>query len=529
MKMIHTIPFRTLCVSLLLIALQACEDHRAPVNPTSFPDLPGSFFYILTENNLIHELNIKNPKNILNTLQIETRVPGEKIVAIDFRPATGQLYALSNDQSMYSVNVGVTRFARSYPVNRKTEVEADMKARTVAFDFNPVTDRFRLITSKGENVQLDPETGWLDKDNGNPKGLATPNVAAVAYANNYSGATQSTLYGIDPVDDKLVRYENADAGTVQTVGALGLDIAEVGGFDISPKTRFEREFGVAAVRFGNSWEFDYVDLTTGKLQKLGNGPENTKIIDIAIPTPVAYAVTKENKLLSLNPAGSVDEEGDIREKTMTGLPQGVSLLGLDFSAEPFPKLYALATNSRIYEINPGTGKATESCRLNLTLNLTGDPGFGVDFDPYTNLLRVVTTNNFQFSIHVGTGQVTDLNPLTFNGQAKGLTGLAFTNSQVELTRPEDAVLYGMDGKSLYRKDLTTNALTKVVDFMDTFDNVNGFDIGGYQEMGYAVMTYNGAYKLYKIDLTTGEMGGSSLAYKNISGFTLGYNIINKNP
>jgi hypothetical protein len=382
MKTIHTTFLRTSLFLFVFVVFQSCDDHRIPTEPNSLPGLPTSVFYALADNNTVYEMDMREPTKMGNPVGITTLEPNEKLIAIDFRPATGQLIALSDRNVFYTVYIDLNRPSRpSVPINPQTAIKAPAVGPVYGFDFNPVTDQMRVVSNLGENLLLDPRTGLVDPKTGKASGVATPYVGAIAYNNNYSGATNTTLYGIDTKEDKLVRYENADASAVQPVGDIEFDIDEVGGFDISPKSYRSqgREYGIASIRRGSTWELDYVDLTTGKLHKLGDLPTGKKILGIAFPTPVAYGLTKEHKLLAFNPVTFTFTKEYIHEKAITGLPQGVSILGIDFSVEIAPKLVALASNSTTYEINTVTGAATELYKMkNYGLDLTGDPGFHVE-------------------------------------------------------------------------------------------------------------------------------------------------------
>jgi hypothetical protein len=86
-------------------------------------------------------------------------------------------------------------------------------------------------------------------------------------------------------------------GVLKEVGPLGMDISDIGGFDIASGSNY----AIASVLYNGVWQLVEVNLSTGALTKIGNLPSG-KIIGIAIPTsPVAYAVTSANKLLIFNP------------------------------------------------------------------------------------------------------------------------------------------------------------------------------------------------------------------------------------
>lgn len=511
---------------LLGLLAQACEDHRVPVDPSDY-ELPGTIVYALNDNNTVYRMDVRKPGTIIDSIKLETRDPGEKIIGIDSRPTTGEIFAISNFRTVYSVNTTGYRVTRPVFILHKLGIKTDLNT-TIGFDIDPVRDRMRIVTAKGDNVLLRLEDGQQEG-----KGGATPDVGAVAYSNNYPGATTTTLFGLDSHADKLVRYENPEAGSITAVGHFGIDVEEVGGFDISTTTRFGDQFGIASVRYGGKWELDYVNLKTGRLQRIGDLPKR-KIIGITIPANVAYAINDGNTLLTFNPVGSIDEDGDIRETRIKGLPDGVKLLGIDFSIAPLAKLYALATDSKVYQIDPGTSEAKMSCKLDLTLNLSADPGFGISFEPFTNEMRVITTSGLFISIDVERGRVIQLPPLYYPaGKEKGLDAIAYSNSQPGLEKPYDyTFLFGIDRETnvILRQVSGTNNLTKEgkLDIAGKIDKVNGFDFGGYNEYAYALLKVDGMTRFYKIDAITGQFQSARFKYNNVGGLAMGHNFYDVN-
>ena len=81
--------------------------------------------------------------------------PGESVLAIDVRPATGQLYALGSTSRLYIIDV-VTGAARQ--VGTGTFARA-CSAASFGFDFNPTVDRIRVVSDTEQNLRLNPDTG----------------------------------------------------------------------------------------------------------------------------------------------------------------------------------------------------------------------------------------------------------------------------------------------------------------------------------------------------------------------------------
>lgn len=528
---VHTIQLTMKIFNKLLLGLAAlalpiysCEDH-APSggDPVEVPGPPEGIIFALAENNLLYELDASNPSQPRQVIKIETQYPKEKVISIDFRPATGQLNALTDYGTLYAVNLNTNRISRPNPVNPAQQpAEKPAALPYLPFDFDPVTDEIRLIAF-GAVFRYESETFKIVEGSARPAGDQLSYVEEIAFGSNYSGAKSAALYGLDPTHDKLVRFHSEQVNTVETSLDLGKDITSVGGFDISPRTSKYKEYGFAAVQVGARWELDVLDLGNGKLRKLGNLPDGDKFIGIAVPTPVAYALTADNHLIAFNPTYGADKApGLIVDKTITGLPANVKLLGLDFSVEVTPKLYALASNSKIYRINQVTGAATEKSTLSMPLELTNDPAFALDFDPVDNKLLVANTTKHAFKVDINTGQVSEFGALTAGAQPFGPSGIAFGNSQVGA--PEgSAKLFAIDGetKKLYER-FGRKECKEVADLSTGFDKYNGFDIVGTpDEFGFALLTDQGKTTLWRMSLETGVGDPVTTIPYKIVGLTLG--------
>jgi hypothetical protein len=142
---------------------------------------------------------------------------------------------------------------RSPPRPRKSELAhlpCLLDGNSFGFDFNPTVDRIRVVSNAGQNLRLNPDTGQIVDSDPNTPGVQSdsdlayatgdsnqgqsPNVVGSAYTNNVAGATTTTLYGIDSALDILVTQNPPNNGTLNTVGALGVNATGVVGFDVRP-------------------------------------------------------------------------------------------------------------------------------------------------------------------------------------------------------------------------------------------------------------------------------------------------------
>ena len=129
-------------------------------------------------------------------------------------PNNGRIYAVG-------VNLG-TGTARIYTLNESTaaatlvstlaadpaDITAPLPFTTVAgtsfgIDFNPTVDRLRVTSNTGQNLRINVDNGLAQLDvplayeSGDPNLGDSPVDVAVAYSNNFGGATSTMLRGVD--------------------------------------------------------------------------------------------------------------------------------------------------------------------------------------------------------------------------------------------------------------------------------------------------------------------------------------------
>ena len=163
--------------------------------------------------------------------------PGEGILAIDFRPANKKLYGLGSSSRVYVLD---TETGAATAVGMGPFTPA-LDGTEFGFDFNPTVDRIRVVSDRGQNLRLHPDTGMVAATDTalNYEGGSGPamGVVASAYTNSVAGATTTTLYGIDSRRKALVTQAPPNDGRLNVVGVLvGLEPSALAGFDISPAT-----------------------------------------------------------------------------------------------------------------------------------------------------------------------------------------------------------------------------------------------------------------------------------------------------
>ena len=464
---------------------------------------PDQNFYALTSDNKLLFANAKNASSITSQVSISGLQNGESILGIDFRPATGQLYGVGSTSRLYVIDVK-TGVARAIGAGAFSPV---INGTSVAFDFNPTVDRIRLVTSSGQNLRLNPETGTVAATDGNINGVTNAKVASAAYTMNKAGATTTVLYDLDATTDKLYKQDPPNDGTLVEVGSLGYDINETGGFDINP----DGSVALAAVYTSGQSSLVTIDLATGKAAKVGNFSQ--QIVGLAIPTdPVAYALSNTNELLIFNPASATPVPVS---KPITGIQSGERLLGIDMRPVN-GQLFALGSTSRLYTINASSGLATAVGPLSTLLLGTH---FGFDFNPTVDRIRIVSNVGQNLRVNPADGAVTVDGSISLT--TASVSGAGYTNNFAGATT---TVLYDIDcaGDRLYKQDPpNAGTLVSVGALGINVESNNGFDIGGTSGDAYGIFTVSGVQKLYKVNLTSGATTAVSTISPAVNGFALG--------
>jgi len=265
----------------------------------------GESIVALTSGNRLLLFDSGTPGTVTKTLTVTT-ASNEPLVAIDFRPATGDLYGIASPSGrLYILNI--TTNAASIPPTAPTAITGT----GFGFDFNPVADVLRVTSDADQNLRLNPTTGALinidtalNYSAGDAHAGANPNVVGSAYTNNFAGAGATILYGIDSGFDTLVIQETPNQGILRTVGGLGVDTSDAVGFDISQGSGV----AYASLTVGGTTGLYTVNLATGLATLAGNiGSAGTlggeTILDIAVPTAT--------RLLNIATRGRVGTGDDV--------------------------------------------------------------------------------------------------------------------------------------------------------------------------------------------------------------------------
>jgi hypothetical protein len=483
-------------------SLIACKKNDPPVEVT----VPGPDLVVfgLSANNELIEFNAKTPQVFISKKAITNIGAAEKLLSIDYRPATGELYALSNASKLYIIN---TTNVAARVVNATAFTPA-ITGSVVSIDFNPTVDRLRLVTNSGQNLRLNPETGAVVATDGNINGVTNASVSGIAYTNSKADAATTILYDVDATTAKLYKQDPPNNGTLSEVGSMGVSFAGQIAFDISG----DNTAALIAAQNGTANTLYLLNITTGAATKIGMLPE--AVLDIAIPTEmVAYAVDNSNNLLLFNPQNPMPVS-----KTITGLQAGEAVLGIDF--RPLNgQLYALGSSNRLYTLNLASGAATAVGTTAFTTALSGTD-FGFDFNPTVDRIRVVSNSGQNLRLNPIDGTVAAVDAV-LNPGTPVVSAAAYTNNFAGATTTALLVIDAATDMVYLQNPPNNGVLTALGSLGVDISGTNGFDIGSNSNKAYLVATVAGTTKIFSVNSTTGATTAVSNLPVSVKAFAVG--------
>ncbi len=494
--------------------------------------------------------------NILSlNLPVTGIATGQVLVGIDFRPNTGELFGLGYNPT--GTQAQVYRLDRTTAIATAIGTPLTLNLGTdptrIGFDFNPTVDRLRVTAGNGADFRLNPNNGALAFTDGplayaagDPNFGQTPGVGSSAYTNSYIGTTATTLYDLDEANSRLVKQDPPNAGTLVTVGPLGVSTSgatKIADLDIyfNPTNQVQTAYMTVATvtsPTAASTAFYTVNLSTGTATSVGTigaGTSPTTITDIAVQIvrPATLAAVNGNLAYALAGGNLISFDtalpGVIRTSVgITGVATNQTLVGMD--VRPLNNaLYALGYDAatqtgQLYTLNATTGVATNlSGSTNLALPL-GTGSIAFDFNPTVDRIRVEGVNRANFRLNPNDGTAAPIvdGTLTYktgdpNAAATPAIGsAAYTNSYPGPGNPSGSTTRTTQ---LYAYDEALNILANQVPANDgtlTTIGASGVAVTAGPNVDIDIFsTAEGVNTAYLV-ATTGSSANSSLYSLNLT-------------
>jgi hypothetical protein len=365
-------------VALALVAAGAATLTAAPASAAA----GGALVYGLTTDNKLVSFRAETPGSTISEVAITGLQAGEDVVGIDVRPATGELYAVGSTSRVYVVNptTGAATLSGAPLTDATGGAALTLSGAAFGVDFNPVPDRLRVVSDAEQNLRINVATGSTIVDGalayaaGDAGAGSNPAVTAAGYTNNVAGTTTTTLYDVDTASDVLVTQNPPNAGTLNTVGSLGIgDVTAVAGFDVAAGSGT----AYAALTTAAGTGFYTVNLTTGAATLVAAAGRQT-LEDISVATARvgaddATATEGGAATVTVRRTGDVADPATVDYATSSG----TATEGSDFTRTTGTVTFAAGETSRTVTIpttNDGAVEGVETLTLTLS-NLTGGAVF----------------------------------------------------------------------------------------------------------------------------------------------------------
>ena len=190
-------------------------------------------------------------------------------------------------------------------------------------------------------------------------------------------------------------------------------------------------------------------------------------------------------------------------RTITGLPAGVTLAGIDFRPAT-GDLYGVGSDSVVYRVNPRTAIAVAEGPA-FTPGINGR-SFGVDFNPVVDKIRVVSDAGQNLRLNVDEGTVLSNDKMLNPGMPR-VVAAGYANSSFSATRPTATTLYVVDSAKdtiSVQNPPNDGTLTNPVRLPFDVSDQTGFDVAGAENTGYLATATRRGSALYTVDPATGR-------------------------
>jgi hypothetical protein len=483
---------------------------------------PGEL-YGVTATDVI-SFNRANPEKLCTTKPLNGLAANETIYDLDMRPSNGVLYVLTgigNQGKLHRVDPMSGNLSPAIPIGT-------LSGQSFGLDFEPYgAVPARVVSNTGQNLRVNDLTTGASTAATALSGAAT----SAAYTDSVQGAGTATMYVIDPGTDHLSLVSAPNNGALTDVGALGVDVTSVAGFDIDGRDNV----AFVAINVGSSTELRTINLATGALSaSLGTvAGGQLRGMTRTTPTTNVFGITTDDKLvrININDPSMVTVVSDpmLMPPTdkITGLTPGEHLMSID--VRPGANvMYALGSQGSIYTLNGSTAGANKAGALAPDPMDTSSPfsalsgtSFDIDFEPTGRVpLRIVSDaqQNLRIANLTNNTKCFTDSALSAAGPVK-VTAAAYTNSFSGVSSTTLYVIDAMSGQLMTQSPPNSGTLTAVGalgggSYYDaSVPTLSGFDIAGgnngvvlaaFQRPTSTPGQVEAFSRLYRINLATGE-------------------------
>jgi len=249
-----------------------------------------------TLQNFLVTWDSANPAQIQTGVAIQGLAQNETLLGLDWNPNNGLLYGVGSFGHLYTLNQ-TTGLATT--VGGTGTFMPALNGSQFGVDVNPRTNQMAIVSNARQNLTVSLTNAAVTANTNvaaaaSDEGVnSAPNIVHIAYNNNTTTGSNTTLFGVDTGRDRLVIFPNPANGQFTTVGALNFDATEIGGFDISGQSN--TAFAVFTNASQSRSTFGTVNLSSGAFTPIGevgggNLLTGMTVIGGVIPAPASLAM-----------------------------------------------------------------------------------------------------------------------------------------------------------------------------------------------------------------------------------------------
>lgn len=285
-------PIRSIAIATAAVAVLGACSSLMMSEPAGTPR--KEIVFAVTASNRLVSFNAGQPGKLLSDKRLSGLQAGETLVGIDFRVAKGDLYGLGSTGRLYLIDIDASA---AKPVGAPMAVPLD--GAEFGFDFNPTVDRIRVVSDKGQNLRLHPDTGAVVDADPAREGVQID--AALAYADGRPVKIVGAAYTYNKRDPKITTNYVIDAqgwlamqgskegaqppvspntGRLTAIGPMGAGAFERASFDIADVS--DAAFAALTPAGGNASRWVEIDLATGTAKPMGTIGTGEPVRGIAV-------------------------------------------------------------------------------------------------------------------------------------------------------------------------------------------------------------------------------------------------------
>lgn len=266
---------QTLRASLVLAALglAGCAGSGGAI-PDWGPDLAG-----VTESNRLVTFSHMTPGTIESSKPVSGLAAGEQLSAITYR-GDGTLYGLGSQGHLYVVDLGSGQAQAKATLHAAPgDSFSGLSGKAFGMGFNPVDGSLSVLSDSGQNLCVDADSGNVTT----LKSLSEKkSVFAAAYTTKPNGPFKTTLYVINAKNGEIDSILSAATPMPVQVGAVGSDVAALGGLDIRGNESGGLAWAAMAAPADKESKLYRVKLGAGEAKGAGTIGGGEKIRSLAI-------------------------------------------------------------------------------------------------------------------------------------------------------------------------------------------------------------------------------------------------------